>query len=906
MTDARPIALETLLLEHGDFVRRLTQAMVHDPGEREDVAQEVWLAAVERPPEGMGSIRSWLARVARNVVGRNRREARRRKARERRVARAESTSPADESGDRAAVIRELIETVSSLEEPYRRVILQRYYEGLPPREIANREGLSPATVRTRLWRAREHLRRALDAKHGGDRRTWIGVLLPVAGAKATSASLSVALAKGVVAMGLKLNVVAAGVVIVAGLATFWFVQGGEPSRDLPAFVQEKRDETKPSPKPQPSTAAERPAAGDARPPLEESSGETKGEHGTAPLPETPPRDLTQAPRGMVLIPGGSFLMGTTREEAAAIVEAFRMDQRQRERFRKRVNTELVAPHRRRVSLEPFYIDRYEVTNLQYSWFRKSTGAPAPELPSDHPARWRGGRLPGSTQLYFVDEVRSWPGLIDRIRGGKPAKNEKTPAGRIWKLLDEALKQQLGRIENAEQDIGPELKSALLSELNRMLKRRDFYEARYFHGHRLTREEVALRDKGLSNLNPDELMRFNRLQIDRAFASSVEPGQPPTAMLLPVTGVTWFQVRSCAEWMGKRLPTEREWEKAARGTADARLYPWGDRFVKDACNWALHPISRLDARPRQSGLRPVDTHPKGASVYGVHDLIGNAIELTADSWKPHENAVKDGSIDFVPIGSSNLAVIKGGAYGEQFEENLRISCRYGFYKSEATEAIGFRGAKDVQLGRSVLARIANELFSSVWDARLVKLDFERGVAGREWIRYDERFPRLGIVTGYRWIGFVNIEGHLFDSRSSLRTASEKVRRKNDGRVFLGVLHTDLGFQKPDLDPGSYAIVFQKAFKTGAPDPARPVPRFADVDRLLFLDAGGRIAAAVEAPPMRKIRSRSETARLTLHPAAGGRSAYVTLHFAMRRKYEALQFLTFDLVLSDLVDGGPTDR
>jgi hypothetical protein len=282
---------------------------------------------------------------------------------------------------------------------------------------------------------------------------------------------------------------------------------------------------------------------------------------------------------------------------------------------------------------------------------------------------------------------------------------------------------------------------------------------------------------------------------------------------------------------------------------------------------------------------------------VHDLIGNAIELTADPWKPHENAVKDRTIDFEPIASPNLAVIKGGAYGEQFEENLRIGCRYGFYKSEATEAIGFRCARDVQLGRNALARIANDVFRSVWDPRLVKLDLERGVIGRERIRYDERFPRSAIVTDWKWIGFVNIKDHVFDSRSSLSAASEKTRRKNDGRVFLGILHTDLGFKHPRLDPGDYAIVFQKAFKTRAPGATGRIPRFADVDRILFLDAAGRIAAAVAAPPVEERRAESGTADLTLHPTAGRRPAWVTLHFAMLEKYESRRFLTFDLVLSE---------
>jgi len=518
------------------------------------------------------------------------------------------------------------------------------------------------------------------------------------------------------------------------------------------------------------------------------------------------------PPGMVQIPAGPFLFATTMKEVPAIERAFRMDSAQKERFRKRVYTELVDERRRSRHVPAFYLDKWECSNLQYHFFRLATGAPAPVLLNDISSRWRGGRLPGSTQLYFRDEVRSWPGLINRIRSGADKRSEMTPAGRIWSRLSAPLQKKLEEAKKPTNDLDEDLKNELIEAINKQVKARDFYNEDYFRGLRLPREVVQLKNKGLAKLSERELTRFNRLLIDVTLQTFVEKGQHPDCMLMPVTGINWFQARSCAEWMGKRLPTELEWEKAARGSEDARWYPWGDKFEQaDLCNWALFWVSPLNKEQKPQGLCPIGTFPKGVSAFGVQDMIGNAIEFTADPWMPHEYAVKDRSIVFQPTESPNLAVIKGGAYGEQFKENLRIACRYGFYKSEATEAIGFRCAKDMEIGRSALAKIAGDLFQGLWDQRLVKLDLEKGLSCKEKVTYDEEQPQHAIIKDYKWIGFVNIKDHLLDSEKSLKSASNKVRRKKNGIVFLGVFHTDLAFTDPPLKPGNYAIAYQTGFK-----------------------------------------------------------------------------------------------
>lgn len=95
--------------------------------------------------------------------------------------------------------------------------------------------------------------------------------------------------------------------------------------------------------------------------------------------------------------------------------------------------------------------------------------------------------------------------------------------------------------------------------------------------------------------------------------------------LPVTCVDWFQARDYCEWIGGQLPTEAQWEKAARGT-DGRLYPWGnDAATCDHVNMA--------GCETPGGVVPVGSKPAGASPYGALDMAGNVLEWVADWYDP---------------------------------------------------------------------------------------------------------------------------------------------------------------------------------------------------------------------------------------------------------------------------------
>lgn len=160
---------------------------------------------------------------------------------------------------------------------------------------------------------------------------------------------------------------------------------------------------------------------------------------------------------------------------------------------------------------------------------------------------------------------------------------------------------------------------------------------------------------------------------------VEPGYENH----PVVEVTWEAAKAYCEWVGRRLPTEAEWEKAARG-AEGQIYPWGD----NAPNCGL--VNFWDGnKVCADGSAPVGSFPAGVSPYGALDMSGNVWEWTADWYD--ENYYQASPIEN-PMGpaSGSSKVFRGGAW-ESGPRNLRASDRNNDQTNASRYRLGFRCA-----------------------------------------------------------------------------------------------------------------------------------------------------------------------------------------------------------------------
>ena len=284
--------------------------------------------------------------------------------------------------------------------------------------------------------------------------------------------------------------------------------------------------------------------------------------------------------------------------------------------------------------------------------RESPGADEPRAvrggtfahgPRELRCSYRHGFVPGARDHYVV--IRLAAGLTARVRPGLDLVD--VPAGEV--RLGEGLRRSAGP---ALPDEAP-------------------------------RHEVVLASFALARAPVTNAQYAAFVAASGWAAPSHWPGGAPPAGLEthPVTHVDWHDARAFCAWAGGRLPSEAEWEKAARG-ADGRLYPWGD----------AEPDGRLAAFGAGVKGTPVSAGslPAGASPYGLLDMAGNVWEWVSSAYRPYPYDHADGRED---AAGDEQRVLRGGSYASPGPLLLRCAARSRSWPGRRAPHIGFRVARD---------------------------------------------------------------------------------------------------------------------------------------------------------------------------------------------------------------------
>ena len=236
-------------------------------------------------------------------------------------------------------------------------------------------------------------------------------------------------------------------------------------------------------------------------------------------------------------------------------------------------------------------------------------------------------------------------------------------------------------EEIEKAVALDKDGALFALLHESPQFRGYGAEFYLGAFAVTNEQFA---RFLTDTKPSENELDHWVSTLYRIERPVRTGMPfrvsPGFERHPAAHVSWYGAAAYCQWASLRLPTEIEWERAARGQ-DGRIFPWGNEWQSDALSW-------WSSHTDEGNTAPVDGFPKGRSPYGIYQMAGNVEEWCAD-WYRHDVYQLYAAGDLTPPKSGRGHVVRGG------------NCMY-------RERLGFRCA----MRRSSASAFVNILFTGI--------------------------------------------------------------------------------------------------------------------------------------------------------------------------------------------------
>jgi formylglycine-generating enzyme required for sulfatase activity len=212
--------------------------------------------------------------------------------------------------------------------------------------------------------------------------------------------------------------------------------------------------------------------------------------------------------------------------------------------------------------------------------------------------------------------------------------------------------------------------------------------------------------GRAEVTNAQYLRFVRATGHRA-PEHWKGGQVPSGLEnFPVVNADWYDARAYCEWAGGHLPTELQWEKAARG-GDGRVFPWGNEWDAKRCRnfelltgrrcatfeeWDQASAAWLASHDAdREGPAAVGSYPTGASPYGCVDMTGNVWECCAD-WYDGDAYKRYAKGDLTPPKSGDYKVVRGGSWVDGYSRNFGCAFRNFNYPDIPRGSNGFRCAR----------------------------------------------------------------------------------------------------------------------------------------------------------------------------------------------------------------------